>query len=440
MAASRGGELARERGNGSDGGTGASGGNGTGPAGGGSGRWALRGRRGAAFAGGLAALGLGLVLSVCGTGTVSPATTGTGGVTTTTSASSGGSGTSGQTTADYKKYSVPGPYKVGTAQFTDNGDRVVIWYPATLPAGAPPAPYTYHLRAWLPTAIQAIIPASLNDTVTEAAYANVPAASGTFPIVLFSHGYGGYPEQSTFLTAHLASWGFIVVAPDQTARDLSAAVLGTKYTPADATKDVDQQLAALSWVKAQGSTAGSVLDGHVNVNEVGIVGHSAGGLTAIATAEAYPGIKTAVALAGVPTTPPTRSFPILLMSGSSDKVVPTAGIQKFYNQLMAPKAFVIIKGTGHNVFDDVCTIAHGQGGVAAAARALKLPVPPALLALATDGCKAPDLYPPAAYPLINQSVTSELRYALGYDSSPIGLGPGLETAYAPVTATFQGEK
>ena len=39
-------------------------------------------------------------------------------------------------------------------------------------------------------------------------------AQGRFPLVVFSHGYGGLRTQSSFLTAHLASWGFVVAAPD----------------------------------------------------------------------------------------------------------------------------------------------------------------------------------------------------------------------------------
>ena len=91
--------------------------------------------------------------------------------------------------------------------------------------------YTYHLRAWLPAVIRRVIPASLNDGVTEDAFSGVPVAPGAFPVVLFSHGYGGYPEQSSFLTADIASWGMIVVAPDQQKRDLTAVFEDTRRRP-----------------------------------------------------------------------------------------------------------------------------------------------------------------------------------------------------------------
>ena len=53
-----------------------------------------------------------------------------------------------------------------------------------------------------------------------------PATGGPFPVVLFSHGYAGFPEQSVSLTTHLARWGFVVVAPDHVERSLDG-LLGT---------------------------------------------------------------------------------------------------------------------------------------------------------------------------------------------------------------------
>ena len=388
-------------------------------------------RRAASRAGRIGLLAaLVVVLGACGRAVVVPPTT-----------TSGPGSAPGTLTgsASYKAFAKPGPYLAGTASFTVGGDRVVIWYPAAPDRKLTPADrYVYHLRAWLPSVVVHLVPKNLADTVVEDAYAGIPAAKGSFPVVLFSHGYGGYPEQSSFLTAHLATWGMIVVAPDQTTRDLSAVTLGTKHTFAVVARtDIAQQLAALRFVEQLSSTSKSLLAGRVDAAEVGTLGHSAGGYTAITTAEADPAIKVAVALAGVPTTPPARRFPILLVSGSADKVVPTSEVRAFYGKLRAPKAFVVIDRTGHNVFDDVCTIAHSKGGVVAAARALRLPIPASLLSLATDGCKPPDIYPPTAWPLIDQVVTAELRFGFGVDTSPIGLGSGIDAAFHGVRASYQ---
>ena len=48
------------------------------------------------------------------------------------------------------------------------------------------------------------------------AFENASVAEGSFPLVVFSHGHQAYAECSSFFAEHLASHGFIVVAPDHT--------------------------------------------------------------------------------------------------------------------------------------------------------------------------------------------------------------------------------
>ncbi len=48
-----------------------------------------------------------------------------------------------------------------------------------------------------------------------------PPAAGDFPLVIYSHGNGGLRYVSAFLTEHLASHGFVVMAPDHTGNTAS---------------------------------------------------------------------------------------------------------------------------------------------------------------------------------------------------------------------------
>ena len=125
------------------------------------------------------------------------------------------------------------------------------------------------------------------------------------------------------------------------------------------------------------------------------------------------------------------------MQGTADKVVDPAGTQKLYAELGAPKRLVLVDRAGHNVFDDGCTIGAAQGGLVKFVRELKLP--PAFESIATDGCSAPDIYPPRAWPLIDQAVTAQLRWGLGIDKNPVGLGSGLDHAFRGVTASGQSD-
>lgn len=101
----------------------------------------------------------------------------------------------------------PGPHGVGYAvselSYPDpagDGERslyLATWYPSTdATAGA-----EIRYRG-----------AFLRSDALEGA----PRAEGTFPVAIFSHGHQGFAEASSFLMTHLASHGWVVVAPDHT--------------------------------------------------------------------------------------------------------------------------------------------------------------------------------------------------------------------------------
>ncbi|MGH9017987.1 MAG: alpha/beta hydrolase family protein [Acidimicrobiales bacterium] len=331
-------------------------------------------------------------------------------------------------------FAANGPYKPGVAfETTPEGDTVVIYYPVDPSATVGHATYTVNLLRWFtgsPTApIPAGLPSTLPTTLATDAYSGVPiSAKSPFPVVLFSHGYGGYPEQSSFLTDHLATWGFVVVAPDHRSRDLHAVVSGTT---GQGQSDITDLQDALTLVRAMDVTPGTLLTHKLDLTRVATLGHSAGGQAAITMAD-NGAIRTYIGLAPAGGTPPP-SKPGLIMQGTSDKVVHPADTLALYGKLKAPKRLVLIDGAGHNVFDDGCTIGASQGGLAAIVKELNLPA--SFAAIAVDGCSPPDLSPPKAWPLINQVVTAQLRFGLDIDATPVGLDSGIDHAFAGVRAS-----
>ena len=104
-----------------------------------------------------------------------------------------------------------------------------------------------------------------------------------------------------------------------------------------------------------------------------------------------------------------------------------------YGKMRSPKRLILLSGSGHLVFADVCEVGVGQGGLLAIAAALHVPVPASLMPLATDGCKAPDVPPPTEWPVIWQAVTAQLRHAFGFDRSTAGLS-GIAAAFPQLVA------
>ncbi len=331
-------------------------------------------------------------------------------------------------------FAANGPYKPGVVfETTPQGDTVVVYYPVDASATAGKATYQINLLRWFtgsPSApIPAGLPSTLPTTLATDAYTGVPISSrGPFPVVLFSHGYGGYPEQSSFLTDHLASWGFVVVAPDHRSRDLKAVVSGSTGKGQNDVTDLRDGAGPRA---EDGHHARYLLTGKLDLTRVASLGHSAGGGAAITVADDKD-IRTYIGLAPAPGTPPP-SKPGLIMQGTSDKVVVPTGTLTLYGKLKAPKRLVLIDGAGHNAFDDGCTIGAAQGGLVAFIKTLNLP--PSFASIATDGCTPPDVSPPTVWPLIDQVVTAQLRFGLGIDASPVGLGAGIDHAFSGVTAS-----
>jgi predicted dienelactone hydrolase len=343
-----------------------------------------------------------------------------------------------------KTFTAPGPFGVGETTLTlpTDGAPVEVWYPATKQSVAGKSGATYDVADWLPPGLKKLIPAGYSVTYPSGGVTGVPVAPGRYPLVVFSHGYAGFRDQSTFLTARLASWGFVVAAPDHYSRDLTE-VLGGPTAATAKTTDVQDLKATIALMKAKDESSTSPFARHVDLGHIGAVGHSAGGAAVEALAATDRQVTTFVGMAGatVGALATTKSGPDstvphqpgLLMSGTADQVVSDTSMIGAYGRLHSPKRLILVRGAGHLVFADICEVGSSQGGLLSIAAVLHVPIPAPLVPLASDGCSAPDLAPPLAWPMIRQAVTAQLRHAFGFDASDAGL-TGLAAAYPTVVA------
>jgi predicted dienelactone hydrolase len=309
----------------------------------------------------------------------------------------------------------PGPHLVGTAESTfvgPGGDtRVQVWFPA---ADAAESLYAYE------------------DLVEGAAREGaVPACDAARPVAVFSHGNRGIRFQSIFLTEHLASHGWVVVAPEHPGNSFfdGSAPLSELLLrrPADA-------IATFDWLAdtdADGLLAGCVdpADGYA------MIGHSFGGYTTLAVAGATldadasaaycagasgtwlcDDFATAMADAGertvnlgdprawaaVPMAPAGYevlvggladiALPTLVLGGSLDEITSMAAqVSPIYGDLVVtPRALGTLEGAGHYAFSDACSI---------------LPT--------YDDCAPPYLPEEDTHPVIRTAVTAFLHRVRG---------------------------
>jgi dienelactone hydrolase len=341
-------------------------------------------------------------------------------------------------------YQADGPFKVGVTTLSFADRQLEVWYPAdeTGTAGAPrdvynfldfvPQSFTDFVIVADPT-----IPAKVNFpdlaypdvyAAVTPSYRDVPAATaGPFPLVLFSHGAAGYRSQSSFLTAHLASWGFVVASPDYFERGITNALGQAPANPRPDTQVADE---AIQFLRSRSATAGNLLSGTVDPASVFPIGHSAGGFQSQRMLT-RPDVPAIVSLAGglnpvsllnmtAPALPADKS--VLWFGGRNDGIARIDTLRTGFEYTAGPRKLIELNGGGHNNgFTDICAV--GGGGVAGLARALNLPIPDSLLSLGDDGCVVPAFRPSVdVWPEVKHFVTAELRFRSGLDIQPVGLG------------------
>ena len=179
---------------------------------------------------------------------------------------------------------------------------------------------------------------------------DIPAATGPFPVVLFSHGLRGLPEDYESLIYGWVQDGFVVVAPTypNTNRGATSVDAGDLTNqPADATFVLDAVL-GLS------TTSGDLLEGALDTERVAAVGHSEGGITTVGLFDACcrdPRLRAAIVLSGngLGSREPYSgtAAKVLYVHGDTDPLVPIALGRATFERNPWPKAFITLTGAGH---------------------------------------------------------------------------------------------
>ncbi|MGH9079829.1 MAG: alpha/beta hydrolase family protein, partial [Acidimicrobiales bacterium] len=277
------------------------------------------------------------------------------------------------------------------------------------------------------TALQPILPATYNTTTTIDAYAGVAgSASGPYPVVLFSHGFGGERLYYSNLLAGIASWGYVVVSADYLERGLAAQSLGLKTTPT-AAFDQSVMFSSLTATEMAADQPGSVLHGTVDPSKVAAVGHSAGGGTAFNALD-DPRVATAIGWAPVAPAGAPSKKPVMLIGAEGDTAVLPRTVAHEYAAFPGARSLVEISGEGHNTYTDICVDIRQGGGLVNYAVTNHL-ISASLAKLAINGCQAKDLPPPRFWPIVQYYTVFQLKSVFSH---------GPSTVPVPAENTFPG--
>lgn len=213
--------------------------------------------------------------------------------------------------------------------FTERKDdtrelMVQLWYPADPPQGQPPASYFDHPELRMaPLAESLGLPAFTTGHLAlfrSRSFLDAPIreADEPWPVIVFSHGLRGTRAQNTSLMEMMASEGYVVAALDH-AYDSFLSIYPNGRS-ADYRSDLPGGLSDEEWLRLRGRQLDTrvadvdfVLDqltnlnrghptsrfaGRLDLQSLGIVGHSYGGATAVLAALSEPRWRAVVALDG----------------------------------------------------------------------------------------------------------------------------------------------
>lgn len=263
-----------------------------------------------------------------------------------------------------------GPFPVGvrSAELRDDsrGRKLAteIWYPAA----------DAHIGEDLAEASQdryRILAAA--PEIPQEAVRQAQPRQGRFPLVVFSHGFGGHRRQTAHFCIHLASHGYLVASVDHTGNTTSEMLElvlrvrtgGALPHPHElmesyvAYRPTDLRF-AIDWVLA--SPFGALVDSE----RIGATGHSFGGWTALMVTGQDARIRAALPLAPaggashLPTEPMRqaldldwqRGVPTLYLAAEHDSLCPLEGIRELFERTRGRTRLMVLRGAEHFHFCD----------------------------------------------------------------------------------------
>lgn len=200
-----------------------------------------------------------------------------------------------------------------------------------------------------------------------------PGRPGPYPLIVYSHHSGGHRRSATFLTTHLASHGYAVATLDHS--EVVVPELAGRAGETAAQRAARIAAIIASRVPDLRLLVDHLLDGgtdlDLDADRLGLVGHSFGGWTVLATTEVEPRVRAVVAHAPGGSTDPLpgvlplslnldwgRDVPTLYLAAEHDVPIPPAAVQDIFDRARATKRLVTLRRADHSHFIDDVEGAH----------------------------------------------------------------------------------
>lgn len=184
--------------------------------------------------------------------------------------------------------------------------------------------------------------------LSEGSQAPIDPSGGPYPVIAFGHGFLMQNSNYTSLFRHLATHGYIVIAP--------------QFPDTQHGQLADDLIFCVNFIRISGSDPASIFYELVDVEKTGLSGHSMGGGASLLAASRDSTINVVAPLAAAETNPSAINIMnqvnavVYLISAQNDGITPPASHQQLmYNNANPVKSLPLIKGGNHTRFMDIAT-------------------------------------------------------------------------------------
>lgn len=207
---------------------------------------------------------------------------------------------------------------------------------------------------------------------------------GSYPLVMFSHGFSGHHRQTTHFCCHLASHGYIIASPDHIGNTIWEVVenyMTTKVAASIAERVattnssiVDRPLDISFMINSLLAGKTSIPTNSIDVEKIGIAGHSFGGWTSLMVAGKDARIRAALPLAPAGGAPYfddimrlcyeslnlnwDREVPTLYLVAEGDTTLPLETMHDLFDRTRDPKRMIVLNNADHFHFCDMMEEVH----------------------------------------------------------------------------------
>jgi len=284
-----------------------------------------------------------------------------------------------------------GPFEVGNKTViwvddsrwdpTTSGPRTLmteVWYPAAPEAADMPYDIVKNFcPGWWDSYVRPTLEEEYGAPPDELDNFNKPTGShrdappdylhAPYPMLLFSHGFGGVRIQSFSICEWLASWGFVVVAPDHTGNALLVCL-------PDGVVELNPDLTLIAYTQRKNDISFLIsklaelsafdpeefFTGLIDPTKVGTFGHSFGGTVAVEAAKDDSRIQAAINMASFSFPWCDESFSastIHMIALEDDTMYDAIFVMRWaYSVFPRPKFKMEFINAGHYTFSDSCIL------------------------------------------------------------------------------------